>query len=122
MDNWDKTFSKHISISSSEEGKVKKETLYLLIPFPWPMSDRDLVQAKKTWENYLGNDKYLLCHMKSTEDPKYPPKEKPVRAEMVIGGYFLEEKSPTETQIVMINSMDLKVSTGASKTNHFIIL
>ena len=48
----------------------------------------------------------------STTHPKYPPKEKPIRADMIIGGIYLKELSPNETAIYLINNFDLKVTTG----------
>ena len=56
----------------------------------------------------------MLVYNKSRTNEKYPPIEKPIRAEMIIGGMYLKEISDQETLIYMINNFDLKITTGKS--------
>ena len=113
MDNWDKTFKKHEVVEMfPEENGMSRQINYLYIKMPVFMTDRDLVQEKKTWENYNNNPSNYMSIYTSTTHPKYPPKEKPIRADMIIGGIYLKELSPNETAIYLINNFDLKITTG----------
>ena len=113
MDNWDKTFKKHEVIEMfPEENGMIKQINYNYIKMPVFMTDRDLVQEQRTWENYNNNPSNYMSIYASTTHPKYPPKEKPIRADMIIGGIYLKELSPNETAIYLINNFDLKVTTG----------
>lgn len=106
---WDKSFNKIEVLSKNEEENKSTEVLYLYMPFPFMMTDRDWIQQKKFWNNYAG-PKTALFHMKSVEHPNYPPKEKPIRATMFIGGYYMEEVNEKETKIITLNHTDVKLS------------
>jgi hypothetical protein len=113
MDNWDKTFKKHEVIQDyPEENGMSKQICYLYIKMPVFMTDRDLVQEQKTWLNYNNDPSNFMCIYKSTTHSKYPVKEKPIRADMILGGMYLKEKGPNESLIYLINNFDLKITTG----------
>ena len=113
MDDWDKTFKKHEVIQRyPEENGVIKEINYMYIKMPVFMTDRDLVQETKIWKEYNGNAQNFLKVYRSTTNTKYPLQDKPIRAEMIIGGMYLKEVGPNETLIYMINNFDLKMTTG----------
>ena len=113
MDNWDKTFKKHEVIQKFPiENGMEREIDYLYIKMPIFMTDRELVQEKKVWSEYNGNPNNMLVYQRSTTNSKYPVKEKPIRAEMIIGGMYLKEQSPQETLIYVINQFDLKMTTA----------
>ena len=115
MDKWDKAFSKHILIEDYPiENGMKKDITYLYIKMPAFITDRDIVQESKTWSNYNDNPQNYLSVFRSTTNSKYPVKEKPIRAEMIIGGMYLKEMNPNQTLIYMINNFDLKMTTGKS--------
>ena len=115
MDKWEKTFKTHEVIQKFPiENGMEKENQYLYIKMPLFMTDRDLVQENITWNEYNGNPKNMLVYNKSIEDPKYPAKGNPIRAEMIIGGMYLKEISEKETSIILINNFDLKITTGKS--------
>ena len=115
MDKWDKTFSKHEVIQEyPEENGMKREINYFYIKMPSFITDRDLVQESKTWSNYNGNPLNFLKVNRSTTNSKYPVIEKPIRAEMIIGGMYLKEINPSQTLIYMVNNLDLKMTTGKS--------
>ena len=76
------------------------------------MTDRDLVQEKRTWENYNNNPSNYMSIYSSTTHQKYPPKEKPIKADMIICGIYLKEFSPNKIAIYLIINFDLKVTTG----------
>ena len=87
MDNWETTFKKHEIIEKfPTENGIDREIQYLYIKMPMFMTDRDLVKENLTWNEYNGNPKTMLVYNKSTTHDKYPPKEKPIRADMIIGG------------------------------------
>ena len=113
MDDWDMTFKKHEVIQRyPEENGVIKEINYMYIKMPVFMTDRDLVQETKIWKEYNGNAQNFLKVYRSTTNSKYPLQDKPIRAEMIIGGMYLKEVGPNETLIYMINNFDLKMTTG----------
>ena len=115
MDKWDKTYSKHEVIQEMpEENGMKKKIIYLYIKMPAFITDRDLVQESRTWSNYNGNPLNYLTIERSTTNSKYPVKEKPIRAEMIIGGMYLKEINPNQTLIYLVNNFDLKMTTGKS--------
>ena len=117
---WDKTF-KIITlvekIPKKENESFSSYINYSYMNFPFPMTDRDFVQKHKTWYNYLGNEKCVLNHNKSTTHEKYPEKNKPIRAEMIIGGFYFEEIKDNLTNIYLINNADVKATTGISIIN-----
>ena len=118
MDKWDKTFNKHEVVQEFPEvDGIKKVIEYLFIKFPLMMDNRDIVQEKKVWQEYNGNPNCFLSISKSIEHPSHPPQKKVVRAEMIISGMYLCEKTPGETSIYMVNNVDLKVKTGADIVN-----
>ena len=113
MDKWDKTFKKHEVIQKFPiENGMEREINYLFIKMPLFMTDRELVQEQKVWSEYNGNPQNMLVCQTSTTNPKYPVKEKPIRAEMIVGGIYLKEVSPQETLLFLINNFDLKITTG----------
>lgn len=115
MDKWETTFKSHQVIEKfPTENGIDKELQYLYIKMPMFMTDRDLVRVNYTWNEYNGNPKNMLVYNTSTTNSKYPPKEKPIRAEMIIGGMYLKEVSDNETLVYMINNFDLKITTGKS--------
>lgn len=112
MDKWDETFNKHEIVQEfPEENGIKKVIEYLFIKFPLMMDNRDIVQEKKIWKEYNGNQNSFLTISKSIEHSSHPPKKKVVRAEMIISGMFLYENSPGETSIYMVNNVDLKIKS-----------
>lgn len=113
MDKWDKTYKKHEVIQKYPiENGVNREIDYFYLKMPVFMTDRDTVQEKKIWAEYNGNPKNMLVCQKSTTNSKYPTKEKPIRAELIIGGSYLKEIGPSETLIYLINNFDFKLTTG----------
>ena len=113
MDNWDKTYKKHEVIQKYPiENGMEKEIDYLYIKMPVFMTDREVVQEKRVWSEYNGDPKHMLIAQRSTTNSKYPVKEKPIRAEMILGGMYLKEVSPNETFMILINYFDLKITTG----------
>ena len=94
------------------ENGMEKEIDYLYIKMPVFMTDREVVQEKRVWSEYNGDPKHMLIAQRSTTNSKYPVKEKPIRAEMILGGMYLKEVSPNETFMILINYFDLKITTG----------
>ena len=79
MDKWDKAFKKHEIIQKYPvENGMEKEIDYLYIKMPVSMTDREIVQEKKTWSEFNGNPKNMLIVQRSITNSKYPVKEKPI--------------------------------------------
>ena len=77
MDKWDTTFSKHVVVQNfAEENGITKVIEYLYIKFPLMMDNRDIVQEKKIWKEYNGNQNSFLTISKSIEHPSHPPQKK----------------------------------------------
>ena len=109
---WDKSFSKIELIETiTDNANYSEETLYLYMKFPLFLPDRDWIQRKKCWINYCNNANTVLFHYKSVEHPQYPPKSKPVRAEMIIGGQYIIQTAPNTCKITMINHADVKIGS-----------
>ena len=113
---WDKSFSKIELIetnptTTNDNANYTEETLYLYMKFPLFLPDRDWIQRKKCWINYCGNANTVLFHYKSIEHPQYPPKSKPVRAEMIIGGQYIIQTGTNTCKITMINHADVKIGS-----------
>lgn len=106
---WDKGFYNMETLDSRTEENVKIEVIYSCMKFPWPFSDRDWVQQKTYWAKYGGDENCALFHYKSVVNDKKPEKDKPVRAEMIIGGQYFYQVSDNLTKIVMINHADVKM-------------
>jgi hypothetical protein len=117
---WDKTFQKIILVENLPQKENEEYTSFIqysYMKFPAFMTDRDFLQINKTWKNYLGDNKTVLSHNKSTTHEKYPEKSNPIRAEMIIGGFYLKEINDNLTKIYLINNADVKVTTGISLVN-----
>lgn len=118
---WDKGFSKielietNSTTTTNDNANVNanytEETLYLYMKFPLFLPDRDWIQRKKCWINYCGNANTVLFHYKSIEHPQYPPKTKPVRAEMIIGGQYIIQTGNNTCKLTMINHADVKIGS-----------
>jgi hypothetical protein len=115
---WDKTYSKHLVIEDfPEENNYKTWIEYNYMKFPAFMTDRDFVLQFKFWMNYNGNKNVALFFNSSVEHNDYPAKSNPIRAEMIIGGNYLEQIDNNLTKIYLINHADVKASTGKSIIN-----
>ena len=112
MDKWDTTFTKHEVVEKSpEENGIERQIEYLFIKFPVILDNRDIVQEKKVWKVYNGDNNSFLSISKSIVHPSHPPQKKVVRAEMILSGMYLHENSPNDTSIYMVNNIDLKVKS-----------
>ena len=56
MDEWDETNKHEVIEKFPEEGGIIRVIEYLFIKFPLMMDNRDIVQEKKIWEEYNGNE------------------------------------------------------------------
>ena len=118
MDEWDETFTKHEVIEKfPEEGGIIRVIEYLFIKFPLMMDNRDIVQEKKIWEEYNGNEHNCLIISKSIEHQSHPPQKKIIRGEMILSGIYLKENKIGQTDIYLVNNVDLKIKTGADLVN-----
>lgn len=122
MDQWEKTYTKHISVEKfpkDENTGMTREITYLYLALPLFITDRDFVDEVKTWYNYNGDPNLFLKVTKASQHEKYPPnpKQKPVRGEEVMGGFYVEKIGERETKMIFINHVDLKMTKGADFVN-----
>lgn len=115
MDKWEKTFKKHVLVEKlPPEDGAERVITYNYVSCPFPISDRDIVKLKKTWNPY-GGDPNQVCSLEITAThSKYPEKKDPVRADTVLEGTLFKVKSPNETIMYIVNITDLKLTVGKS--------
>lgn len=93
------------------------EITYLYLSLPFFLTDRDFVDEVKTWYNYNENQDLFLKFTKAGKHDKYPPKEKPIRGEEIMSGFYLEKIGENETKMIFINHVDLHITSGADFVN-----
>lgn len=109
-EKWDKGMKKdQKELSKKEENGCVIEEIYMLMHFPFPMTNRDCVFRRKTWKEYVGTPKRALSLMKSFDHPDYPEKDKPIRAIFYIAGYYFEEVNPHLTRVLSVTHADVKL-------------
>ena len=120
---WDQSNQKLFIIEKlpNDNNEFESFIQYSYIKFPTFMQDRDFVQKCKLWKHYLGNPKVVLSHYKSTTHIKYPVLSDVIRAEMIIGGYYLEEINNNLTKCCFIIKADYKLNKAISLNNKNII-
>ena len=115
---WDTTFCKREILQSfPTENGVSKAIWHNTIKFPVFMTDRDVVIEEKIWSQHNNDPKAILMFTKSTTNSQCPPKDKPIRADILIAGIYFYEMSPQQTLIARINNADLKLTTGKDVVN-----
>ena len=106
---WDEGFSGLKEVMETKtEGNLTVDMMYIYIKMPLIISDRDIVQIRKTWMPYTTNPRSVLIQMKNGDHPKYPAKEKPVRVEIIISGYYIEEVNEKLTKISSVGRFNMK--------------
>ncbi len=117
--NWDEIFKNIFLVEKLPNDNNEYESFieYSIFKFPTFMDDRDFIQKIKIWRSYLGNPKIVLIHNRSIKYSKYPEKLNPVRGDMIIGGYYLEQINNNLTKFILINNIDFKASQGISLIN-----
>lgn len=105
---WDKGFDglKEI-METKKDGNLTVDMMYIYIKMPLFISDRDIIQIRKTWLPYTTNPRSVLIQMKSGDHPKYPVKEKPVRVKIIISGYYIEEVNANLTKISSVGRFNM---------------
>lgn len=88
-------------------GDIERELSRIVLVIP-ALSDREFVQEKKKFKNYLGDPKKVLITMKSINHEKYPITSKYTRAECYVGGYYFEAVDDNTTRMLYVNHADMK--------------
>ena len=113
---WNKdTSDKNRALGLTKDGNFEIEDMYIYIPFPFIMGDRDMVLRRKMWKEYNGNNNAVLVQMKSIEHVDYPVKKKPIRAYIYMAGNYYEEIEPGKTRISALNHADVKFNKTLAK-------
>jgi len=119
MDKWEKMYKKHEVIKKFPiQNGMDREIDYLYIKMPVNLTDREVVQEKKVWQQFNGNPSNMLIVQRSTTNSKYPIQEKPIRADLIVSGMYLKEVSPQETLFYSINHLDNKMTTGKADSDN----
>lgn len=107
-----KKLKKFELLSTKEEENLMTDELYLYLPFPFFLGDRDMVQKKKCWTSYSGDPKKALIHFKTVQHQDFPAQKKPIRVEIFCAGYYLESIGENLTKMVYVNHSDFKFSSS----------
>ena len=112
--NIEDTYKKGKLLKEKMEGNLKIMEMYLYMKMPFIFSDRDFVVQKKCWLDYNGNRDHALFHMHSIENPEYPAKEKPVRANYIYRTGYVKPLGDAQCELTTVTAMDVKISLGYS--------
>ena len=107
---WDKSLQKGKIIKEEHLPNNIDITDYRsYIKMPLIYSDRDAILRSKTWIDHLGNKGCYLSHLKSIENPDFPPKEKPVRAFYENGGEYIKPINENQCILYSVSKFDFKI-------------
>ena len=96
------------------DGNIKVSELYLYMKMPFIFSDRDFVVQRKCWLDHNGNKDHALFYLHSIENPDFPAKEKPLRANFEYKSMYIKPLGPNQCKLNNVTAMDLKLSVGVS--------
>lgn len=88
--------------------------MYLFLKMPFIFSDRDFVVRKKIWSNYNNIEGCTLVNLHSITHPKYPEKNKPVRAEFYNRSVIIVPKNDNQCELIITTHLDMKIPGGVS--------
>jgi len=112
---WDKSLDKGKFINEENLGNgIIISDYYSYIKMPFIFDDRDMVVRKKRWENYQGETDCVLCQVHSINHPDYPPKKKPVRAEMENRAEYIKPIDANKCKFYFVSKFDMKLSVPSS--------
>ena len=113
-EKWEESLKKGKLINQEMGNGFKITDFYSYIKMPFIFADRDTVVRQKTWENYQGEKDCCLIQTHSIEHPDYPPKEKPVRAEIENSGNFVKPISENKCKLYLYSKFNMKLSAPTS--------
>ena len=112
---WEKSLEKGKLIKEEDLGNgIKITDYYSYIKMPLIFTDRDMVVRKKRWENYQGETDCTLSQTHHITHPDFPPKEKPVRAEMENRGEYVKPIDANKCKLYFVSKFDMKLYVAAS--------
>ncbi|KAL8432214.1 hypothetical protein Efla_005110 [Eimeria flavescens] len=95
---WDTTFGDYRVVEQDVDGC---EMIYCLMKAPFPVSNRDFLQWRRTEEDAEANVTRML--LRSADHPSMPEKSGVVRAETLISGYIMEaQKTDSSSSTLFI--------------------
>lgn len=102
---WDTTFGDYRVIEQDVDGC---EMIYCLMKAPFPVSNRDFLQWRRTEEDEEAKVAKML--MRSADHPSVPEKSGCVRAETLISGYIMEARMGNEksSDLFILAQTDVK--------------
>ena len=85
---------------------------YFYLSFPWPLSDRDFVEEKKSFHDYAGVKNTKVFLLKSTTHPLEPERKGIIRANLIMNGTYLKKINENLTDFKSIVQLDIKINSS----------
>lgn len=102
---WDTTFLEYRIIEKDVNGC---EMIYCMMKAPFPLSNRDFLQWRRT--EYDPEKNLFKMMLRSASHPEHPEKKDFIRAETLISGYIVEQhpQDPNSTKVFIVAQTDVK--------------
>ncbi|KAF4641721.1 START domain-containing protein [Toxoplasma gondii] len=100
---WDTTFEDYRVV---EPNVNHNEIIYCLMRAPFPISNRDFLQWRRTEVDMEAGVVKML--MRSASHPSLPERPGVVRAETILSGYIMEQKGPNSSSLFIVAQTDVK--------------
>ncbi|CBZ53350.1 putative phosphatidylcholine transfer protein [Neospora caninum Liverpool] len=100
---WDSTFEDYRVI---EPNVSHNEIIYCLMKAPFPVSNRDFLQWRRTEVDMEAGVVKML--MRSASHPSIPERPGVVRAETILSGYIMEQRGPNSSSLFIVAQTDVK--------------
>ena len=114
-EQWEPSLKKGKLIKEEElPNNIRITDYYSYIKMPIIFSDRDLVIRKKLFMDYQGEKNCTLSRTKSIENPDFPPKSKPVRAEFENRAEYIKPINDNSCKLCIATKFDMKLNAPAS--------
>ena len=114
-EQWEPSFKNGKLIKEEElPNNIRITDYYSYIKMPIIFSDRDLVIRKKLFMDYQGEKNCTLSRTKSIENPDFPPKSKPVRAEFENRAEYIKPINDNSCKLCIASKFDMKLNAPVS--------
>ncbi|PFH38685.1 START domain-containing protein [Besnoitia besnoiti] len=100
---WDSTFEDYRIIESNVN---HNEIIYCLMKAPFPVSNRDFLQWRRTEVDLEAGVVKML--MRSASHPSVPERPGVVRAETILSGYVMQARGPNSSSVFILAQTDVK--------------
>ncbi|KAL8435829.1 hypothetical protein ACSSS7_002206 [Eimeria intestinalis] len=102
---WDTTFGDYRIIEKDVNGC---EMIYCMMKAPFPVSNRDFLQWRRTIEDY--DEGVVKMMLRSADHPSVPERQGCVRAETLMSGYLMRRSTndPNSSTLFLVAQTDVK--------------